>query len=64
MAFRDALSLKRPLTMLYRMFFIILYSNKNLQSPIFLQEFVMIAKGGLIYLTLFLLDWEIHYDGS
>lgn len=29
MAFRDALSLKRPLTMLYRMFFIILYSNKK-----------------------------------
>lgn len=64
MAFRDALSLKRPSTMLYRMFFIILYSNKKPPIADFLQEFVMIAKGGLIYLTLFLLDWEIHYDSS
>nr|DAO71370.1 MAG TPA: hypothetical protein [Caudoviricetes sp.] len=43
------------------MFFIILYSNKNLQSPIFLQECVIVAKGGLIYLTLFFSDREIHY---
>nr|DAG64354.1 MAG TPA: hypothetical protein [Caudoviricetes sp.] len=30
--------MKRPSTMLYRMFFIILYSNKNLQSPIFYKS--------------------------
>lgn len=43
------------------MFFIILYSNKKPPIADFLQECVIVTKGGLIYLTLFFLEWEIYY---